>query len=129
MSNKDIVLVAALAVGAAIYMKRAKAAPTVTAPKGNQVQTNNVQDQRWNALLGGAWKLLKDAQNKDGSPAFLMKNWLGQTTTSDGKPVGDQLGDLLPYAYGDGVSDTLDYGSTPDLINGLFPTLSGQWWQ
>ncbi|OEZ93475.1 hypothetical protein JAB8_05910 [Janthinobacterium sp. HH106] len=129
MSNRDIVLVAALVVGAVLYMKRAKASPTTTVPKGGQVQTNNVQDQRWNAVIGGAWKFLKDAQNKDGSPAFLMKNWMGQTVTSDGKPVGEQLGDLFPYAYGDGMTDSVSYGDTPDLINGLFPTLSGEWWQ
>lgn len=58
-----------------------------------------------------------------------MKNWMGQTVTSDGKPVGEQLADQFPYAYGDGVSDGIDYGDTPDLINGLFPTLSGEWWQ
>ncbi len=129
MSNRDIVLMAALVVGAVLYMKRAKAAPTTAAPKGNQVQTTNIQDQRWNALASGAWKLLKDAQDKEGGAAFLMKNWMGQTVTSDGKPVGEELGDMFPYAYGDGVSDSIDYGETPNLIDGLFKTTSGMWWQ
>ena len=129
MSNRDIVLVAALVVGAVLYMKRVKASPTTTAPKGNQTQTNNIQDQRWNALGAGAWKLIKDAQNKDGSIAFLMKNWMGQTVTSDGKPVGEQLAEQFPYAYGDGVTDSVDYGETPNYIDGLFKNTSGMWWQ
>lgn len=30
------------------------------------------------------WKALTDAQNSDGTAAFLMKNQFGQTVTGDG---------------------------------------------
>jgi hypothetical protein len=97
--SKDAILLIAVAAGAFMVMKSKAATaakPVAVAP----APTKNVNDQLWTSLLGEGWKMLKSAQNSDGSPAFLMKNWLGQTVTSDGKPVGSQLQDLLPATYG-----------------------------
>jgi hypothetical protein len=97
--NNNALLLALVAAGVFVMMKRTAATAT-KAPVLAPTPTKNVNDQLWSSLLGGSWKLLTDAQNSDGSPAFLMKNWLGQTVTSDGKPVGAQLQDLLPATYG-----------------------------
>ncbi|PJJ17821.1 hypothetical protein CLU90_1001 [Janthinobacterium sp. 67] len=129
MSSKDILVLAALGVGAVIYMQSRKKPAVVGGTNANNSNTKNVSDQLWTSLLGGAWTAIRDAKNPDGTMAFLKKNWLGQIVTSDGKPVGSQLAEMFPYAYGDGVQDSIDYGSTPNLIDGLFPSLSGTEWQ
>jgi|GEM_PF-5641876 hypothetical protein len=131
MSNsKNVLLMAALMVGAVIYMKKAKASsgPSGTVKALNkQEEARNINDPMWTGLLGGAWKALKTAQTKDGSAAFLKRDFLGRITTSDGKPVGQQLADAFPYAYGDGVTEEIDYGSTPNYIDDVFPATAGIW--
>ena len=100
MSDKNILLIGGVAAVAVLMLNKAKAQ---TAPAGTYsapIQTNNVQSQMWGQLLGGAWKSLTAAQNPDGSPAFLSRNWLGQITTSDGKAVSDEVIDLFPATYG-----------------------------
>lgn len=129
MSSKDILVLAALGVGAVIYMQSRKKTAVVGGTNPNNSNTKNVSDQLWTSLLGGAWTMIRDAKNPDGTLAFLKKNWMGQTVTSDGKPVGSQLAEMFPYAYGDGVQDSVDYGSTPNYIDGLFGSLSDTEWQ
>jgi hypothetical protein len=99
MSNNNTVLIVVAAAAALFMMSKTKAA---TAPAGSAsapVQSRNVNDQLWSSLLGGTWRALKDAQTSSGGPAFLERNWLGQVTTSDGKPVGQELADMLPSTY------------------------------
>ncbi|MGK5073241.1 hypothetical protein [Janthinobacterium sp. ZB1P44] len=129
MSSKDILVLAALGVGAVIYMQSRKKTAVAGGTNPNNSDTLNVSDQLWTSLLGGAWTMIRDAKNPDGTLAFLKKNWMGQTVTSDGKPVGSQLAEMFPYAYGDGVQDSVDYGSTTNFIGGLFPSLAGTEWQ
>lgn len=100
MSDKNILLIGGVAAVAVLMLNKAKAR---TAPAGTysaQPPTVNVQSQMWGQLLGGAWNSLTAAKNPDGSPAFLMKNWLGQVTTSDGKVVSDEVTELFPATYG-----------------------------
>ena len=56
--------------------------------------------------------MLADATRSDGGPAFLMKNWLGQTVTSDGKPVGQELADMFPASYGEMLPVDVSLGGT-----------------
>jgi hypothetical protein len=102
MKTNDVVVLAGLAVAGVLLMNRAAAAKGVL-PAGSlsrPAPTVNVNDGVWNALLGEGWKALKDASTSSGGPAFLMKNWLGQTVTSDGKPVGQEFMELAPTTYG-----------------------------
>lgn len=102
MSNDNTVLLAALAVGAVIYINKKGAVSGAAGIKqGTTAQpTVNVQNSLWTSLLGTGWTMLKDATNSDGSAAFLEKNFLGQTVTSDGKPVGGELQSMFPGLYG-----------------------------
>lgn len=100
--NKNTMLLLLVAAGAFMMMNRAKAG-TAAAPGGvrqaSPAPSKNVNDAMWRQLLGDGWKMLRDAQTSSGGPAFLERNWLGQITTSDGKPVGQELADILPSTY------------------------------
>lgn len=98
--SKQILLIGGVAALAVLMLNKARAQ---TAPAGTYsapIPTRNVQTEMWGSLLGTGWKALTAAQNPDGSPAFLMRNWLGQTTTSDGRVVSDEVAELFPYSYG-----------------------------
>jgi hypothetical protein len=113
--NNNMIFIMAAAVAALVMSKQAKAA----APAGSasrQPPSTNVNDSLWSSLLGGSWRALTDAQTSTGGPAFLERNWLGQVTTSDGKPIGQELADMLPSTYMTvqpvdlgGASDGVDY--------------------
>jgi hypothetical protein len=100
--NKNTMLLLLVAAGAFVMMNRAKAT-TASTPGGVKQATpapsKNVNDAMWRQLLGGGWQMLRDAQTSSGGQAFLERNWLGQITTSDGKPIGQELADLLPSTY------------------------------
>ncbi len=100
MSDKNILLIGGVAAVAVLMLNKARAQSAPAASYSAPIKTNNVQGQMWGALLGGAWNSLTAAKNPDGSPAFLMKNWLGQVTTSDGKVVSDDVTELFPAVYG-----------------------------
>ena len=117
--NNNILLLGA-AVAAVLVLNKAKAK---TAPAGSAsapAAMTNLNGQMWSSLLGGAWKLIPDAQNADGSLAFLKTNWLGQVVTSDGKPVGQDYNDLMtgtaPVDFSLGGTDYL--GGLP--FSGMF---------
>jgi hypothetical protein len=126
--NNNTLILALAAVCAVLVMNKAK---TATAPAGTAsapIQNTNVNDQLWKSLLGNAWTSLRDAQNPDGSQAFLMKNFLGQTVTSDGKPVGQEYAAQFPATFGlmmptvDTTMGGTDYASSiaPASIDGVF---------
>jgi hypothetical protein len=115
--NRDIILIAAVAVGAVVVLNRAAAQVAPGGTKSPPINNTSINNQLWGALLGGAWKGLVDGKNSDGSPAFLVKNFLGQVTTSDGKPVGQQWQDLFPSTYG-GMQD-VDLGGASDGVDWL----------
>lgn len=98
--SKNIILIGGVAAIAVLMLNKARAQTAPAASMSAPVPTRNVQSELWGSLLGVGWKALTSAQNPDGSPAFLMKNWLGQTTTSDGKVVSDEVAELFPATYG-----------------------------
>jgi hypothetical protein len=113
--NKNMIFILAAAGAVLMMSKQARA----TAPAGSAsrpIPSTNVNDQLWTSLLGGGWKMLRDAQTDSGTAAFLKRNFLGQVVTSDGKPVGQEYQDLLPATYGEfmpvdlgGASGGVDY--------------------
>lgn len=116
--NKNILMVALVAVGAVMVLNRAAVAATPVA-KSAPVKSTNVNDQLWSSLLGGSWKALTDAKNPDGTAAFLMKNGLGQTVTSDGKPVGEEWQSMFPATYLQPAGLPVEIGTTGDSTDYL----------
>lgn len=102
MKTNDVVVLSALAVGAVLLMNKAgaKAGKVRAGVASSEPASVNMQGDVWKALLGNGWTALRDAATDTGGPAFLMKNWLGQTVTSDGKPVGQEFMELAPTTYG-----------------------------
>jgi hypothetical protein len=103
--NKNMMFLLA-AVGAMLVMsKKARAATSTAALPGASPVANNVNNQLWSKVLGGAWKaLVANGTNTDGTP-FLMRNDLGQVVTSDGKPVESVYADMTGALSG-GVDTT-----------------------
>jgi hypothetical protein len=116
MSNKDILLLAVVGVGAVMYLNR-KRAPTqiVSRPTSQNANTTNVNGDMWSKLLGVGWNALMSS-NGDGSSPFTMKNAMGQDVTSDGKPV-----------YGD-LANQIILGNTPDYLGALDDLAGGFAW-
>jgi hypothetical protein len=133
--SKEIILVAAI--GAAVLLviqKQAQARNAASGPAlaaggmtAAQLQaaglmytpenrpTANVNGDMWTRLLGTGWQYLQNAQNADGSPAFL-KNIFGQVTTTDGKPVSDRD----PIAYYSPIVEGLNQDSyAPDYLGSI----------
>jgi len=98
--SKDILLIGGAAAVVVLMLNKAKAQVAPAGSASAPILSNNVQNQMWGSLLGQGWKALTSAQNADGSPAFLSKNWLGQITTSDGVVVSDEVTELFPATYG-----------------------------
>jgi hypothetical protein len=122
--NKNFLLIAAVAVGAVMVLNKAAAqvAPAGTrAPAGSApIQNNNINDQLWKKLMGGAWTGLVDATNPDGTAAFLKRNFLGQTVNSAGVPISEQLIDMLPVTYGNqDIELDLSGGDGVDWLKGM----------
>jgi hypothetical protein len=118
--NNNTLLMALAAVGIVLVMNKAKAATALAGSASAPIRNLNVNDQLWSNLIGKGWTALRDAQNADGSPAFLMKNFLGQTVTSDGKPVGQEFAAAFPATYG-GMMPTVDTAmGGPDYASALF---------
>lgn len=130
MKDNDIILFAALAVGAAIYMKQSRAASAPAVRPGYPAassQTQNVAGAMWASLLGNAWK---DLVNPATGGGLFGKNGLGQLVTSDGKPVSSEMQALLPQTLGSGFMPTEpDYGGSPNYLDDAFPALAGLEWQ
>lgn len=119
MSKDNTLLLVVIAVGAVVLMNKKAVAAPVAAPAAT-TPTTSVQNDLWKSLLGTGWSLLKGAQNTDGTAAFLEKNFLGQTVTSDGKPVGQQYMNLFPSSFGQpSVVDT-SAGDGVDYLKDLF---------
>lgn len=118
MKTNDVAVLAALAVGGVLLMNRAKGL-TPAATKSQQPATMNMQGDVWQKLLGNGWQMLADATRSDGGPAFLMKNWLGQTVTSDGKPISQQYMGLAPTTYGMEIPVDVSFGGV-DFEDQLF---------
>lgn len=131
MSDAKILILAAVAAGGAVFMmNRAKAATRPAGSASAPIQNKNVNDQLWTSILGGAWKVLNTAKNQDGTIGFLKKNFLGQTVTSDGKPVSEALIDMFPATYGDygDIDYTSDVGGGGEaFIDNLFPLTQLEW--
>ncbi len=98
--NQRLLMMAAVAVGAVVVLNRAAAQVAPAGSKSAPMPTTSINDQLYTKIMGGAWTSLRDATNPDGSMAFLKRNFLGQTVTSDGKPVSEQWADLFPSTYG-----------------------------
>lgn len=97
MSNDNTILLVA-ALGAVLLLsKKAKAAtpttPAQVAATGSGLVANNLNNQLWTNVLGGAWKSLVSPDSASSSN-FLMRNGLGQVVTSDGKPVDSVYSDV-----------------------------------
>lgn len=120
--KNDTVVLAALAVAAVLLINKQGAAAGATGVKSSTAQpTVNVQNSLWTSLLGTGWTMLKDAQNADGTAAFLEKNFFGQTVTSDGKPVGGELAAMFPGLYGGFLPvDTTAASGGTDYLKDLF---------
>lgn len=89
MNNKNLTLIA-LAVAALVLVPKIANAQAIKKPAGSAskpIVNKNVNDDMWARLLGNGWKNIREAQNDDGTRAFLKKNAAGQIVTSDGKPV------------------------------------------
>jgi hypothetical protein len=129
--QKNTILLAVLGVAAVLYMRRpsaaVQAAQNTSVKAGSTTATQNVNNQMWSTLLGIGWSALRDNQNGVGS--LFGKNALGQFVTSDGKPIGEDLENALPLTTTGYAPTDLDYGSTPNFIDGLFPELSNLSWQ
>lgn len=121
--SKELILVAAI--GAAVLLvvnKQAQARNAAPAQVQGYVPAqrpvSGVPGDMWTRLLGEGWQYLKNAQNADGSPAFL-KNVFGQVTTSDGKPVG---GDD-PLSYFSPIVESVNRESYPTDFLGMISPL------
>lgn len=110
--SKDLLLIAAVAGAAVLMLNKAKAQVAPAGSRSAPTPVTNVNNQLWASLLGGAWTSLTAAQNADGSPAFLKRNFLGQVTTTDGKPVSEEIIDMFPHTYGN--YDELEIPTTVD---------------
>jgi len=121
MKTNDVVVLAGLAVGAVLLMNRAGAAKGMlpAGSKSTQPATVNLQGDVWQKLLGNGWSMLADATRADGGPEFLVRNWLGQTTTTDGKPISEQYMELAPTTYGLELPVDTSYNGT-DYESQLF---------
>lgn len=110
MKSNELVMMAAVGVAAVVLLNRAKAATAPAGTKSAAVPATSIRGDLWSAVLGGGWKAITDAQNADGSQAFLMKNFLGQVVTSDGKPVGREYAEMFPATYGLPLPVDLSFG-------------------
>jgi hypothetical protein len=98
--NKNLLLIAAVAIGAVMVLNKAAAQVAPAGSRSAQLPSNNVNNQLYTEIMGGAWASLRDAVNSDGSRAFLMKNQMGQTVTSTGIPISEVWEEPLPVTYG-----------------------------
>jgi len=132
MKDDRLILLLALGVAAALFMRRTSAAQVAVQNAGvqNNGGTKNVSNALWTAVLGAAWTGLRDGSLGGGnnSPLYGV-NALGQYVTSDGKPLGEDIKAALPLQTTGWMPTELDYGSTPNMIDDLFPTFSGLSWQ
>lgn len=110
MMNKNMILIAAVAVGAVMVLNRAAAQVAPAGSRSAPVQNTNVNDQLWTKLLGGGWTGLRDATNSDGTAAFLKRNFLGQTVNSVGVPISEQIEDFTPTTFGEMIKVNLGEG-------------------
>jgi len=118
--NRDILILGAAVAGVMFMAKQAQAnstKPAVIAQSGTGKVANNINNELWKGVLGGAWKALVDqsASSAGSDGSFLMRNWLGEVVTSDGKPIDSNAQAISLAISGDaagpgGIIDT----SAPD---------------
>lgn len=132
MSNKNIVLVAAIGAAVVLVMKK-QAAPAGAVAKPGATVSRNVNGDMWGRLLGTGWKNLMDSaalkSAARGFDPFVMSDGYGGLFTSDGVPVssGDPLQDFvvkntgLPALYDDTASYTTGDWVTAGVSNPLAP--------
>ncbi|MEH6434245.1 hypothetical protein [Massilia sp. DD77] len=134
---KELVLVAAI--GAAVYLvvqkqaqARAAANPPALAGGGmtaaqlqaagvmytpEQRPATNINGEMWGALLGAGWKALSNSMSNDSDTGFT-RNWYGQLTTMDGKPVSES--DSL-VSYSDPYPGLLESTYETDYLGMISP--------
>ena len=119
--NNNVLLIAA-GVGAALFLMGRKNA--IAAAQSAPIASKNLNSDMWSRILGDGWRNLVNAQNDDGSRAFVMKNRVGQIVTSDGVPIssGDAIGDWLQATLG--FSDQSAAPAVDNGYTGLFPLTS-----
>ncbi len=110
--NKNLLMIAAVAVAAVMVLNRAAAQVAPAGSKSGPIPATNINNQLFTDILGGGWTSLRDAKNADGSQAFLMKNFLGQTVNSLGVPVSEVWEESLPNTYGNYIP--IDVGAPGD---------------
>lgn len=110
--NKNHLMIAAVAVAAVMVLNRAAAQVAPAGTRSAPILNNNVNDQMYKEIMGGAWTSLRDAVYADGSPAFLMKNNLGQTVNGLGVPISEVWEENLPVTYGSYIP--IEYGAGGD---------------
>jgi hypothetical protein len=104
--NQKLILMAAVAVGAVLFLNKTAAAQTAGS-KSAPIKNININDQLFTSTIGGGWTNYRDALNPDGSPAFLMKNSMGVTVNSEGVPVADSMAALYPIKPPSALPDDL----------------------
>lgn len=100
MSDKNMVMVALVAVGAVLMLNKAGAANLPAGSKSAAQPATNVQNQLWSNLLGDGWRAIASAKNADGTAAFLKRDFFGNVTTTDGRNVGGDLQEVAAITYG-----------------------------
>lgn len=132
--SKNLVVIALVGAAVVLMMQRKATAATPApvsavrpATTGKKAPSVNVNGDMWSRLMGGAWRLMADAQNPDGTQKFVT-NLFGQPVTSDGKPIGgddpiaawmSMEGYSAPPSPGDNLLDSvLSLGSfkTDDIL-------------
>lgn len=118
--NKNILMIAAVAVAAVMVLNKAAAQAAPAGARSAPVNNTSVNDQLWTKLLGGGWTGLRDATNADGTAAFLKRNFLGQTVNSAGVPISEQIQDMTPTTYGRLIEvDLGEGGDGTDYLAGM----------
>jgi hypothetical protein len=118
--NKNMILIAAVAVGAVMVLNRAAAQVAPAGSRSAPIQNRNINDTMWKSLLGVGWTGLRDATNSDGTAAFLKRNFLGQTVNSLGVPISEQIEDFTPTLYGNLINvDLGEGGDGTDYLAGI----------
>lgn len=102
--NKNSMLLVLAAAAALYVMSRRPANAATAAPVGANPIANNVNNQLWAGVLGGAWTSLVNG----GDVPFLKRNYLGQVVTSNGTPIDTpQVRDAMSpieASFGSGVN-------------------------
>lgn len=89
MNKDNLMLIGALGIAALIVLPKLKAKSAPAAATATP-KTQNVNNEMWTKLLGGAWTQLIQANGGSGAGAtpFIVKNaFTGLFSTSDGKPL------------------------------------------